>query len=160
MWKMIFQSNFGEEIHYETKKIYRVVMSPYLLECFSQRIPDFFRPFLKILIQTLHIKKAEPFSAIKEFKFTLRFPGGCMQNVRLRHALEVNGFPTWCFGKESTCNAVDLGSTPGSGRSPWTRGWYPFLYSCLENSMGRGAWRAIVRHDWVANTVTFTCHLS
>ena len=117
MWKMIFQSNFGEEIHYETKKIYRVVMSPYLLECFSQRIPDFFRPFLKILIQTLHIKKAEPFSAIKEFKFTLRFPGGCMQNVRLRHALEVNGFPTWCFGKESTCNAVDLGSIPGSGRS-------------------------------------------
>ena len=117
MWKRIFQSNFGEEIHYETKKIYRVVMSPYLLECFSQRIPDFFRPFLKILIQTLHIKKAEPFSAIKEFKFTLRFPGGCMQNVRLRHALEVNGFPTWCFGKESTCNAVDLGSIPGSGRS-------------------------------------------
>ena len=72
---------------------------------------------MKILIQTLHIKKAEPFSAIKEFKFTLRFPGGCMQNVRLRHALEVNGFPTWCLGKESTCSAVDLGSIPGSGRS-------------------------------------------
>ena len=38
----------------------------------------------------------------------------------------------------------DLGLIPGSGRSP--RGWpgNPLQYSCLENSMDRGAWRATV----------------
>ena len=35
----------------------------------------------------------------------------------MRHALQVIGFPTWRFGKESTCNAGDVGSIPGSGRS-------------------------------------------
>ena len=32
----------------------------------------------------------------------------------------------------------------GSGRSPGERNGYPFQYSCLENSMDRGAWQAIV----------------
>ena len=36
------------------------------------------------------------------------------------------------------------GSIPGSGRSPGEGDGYPLRYSCLENSMGRGAWRAIV----------------
>ena len=38
-------------------------------------------------------------------------------------------------GKESTCNAGDLGSIPGLGRSPGERKGYPFQYSGLENSM-------------------------
>ena len=37
-----------------------------------------------------------------------------------------------------------LGSIPGSGRSPWTREWLPLQYSCLGNSMDRGAWQATV----------------
>ena len=47
-------------------------------------------------------------------------------------------------GKESACNAGDLGSIPGLGRSPG--GWHrnPLQYSCLENSMDRGAWQAMV----------------
>ena len=44
--------------------------------------------------------------------------------------------------KESACNAGDLGSIPGSGRSPGEGRDNPFQYSCLENSMDRRAWWA------------------
>ena len=47
-------------------------------------------------------------------------------------------------GKESAYNAGDLGSVPGSGRSPAEENGYPLQYSCLENSMDRGAWWAIL----------------
>ena len=43
-------------------------------------------------------------------------------------------------GKESPCNAGDLGSIPGLGRSPGGGHGNPLQYSCLENPMGRGAW--------------------
>ena len=46
----------------------------------------------------------------------------------------------WLSGKESACKAGDLGSTPGSGRSPGERNGYPLQYSYLGNLMDRGAW--------------------
>ena len=46
--------------------------------------------------------------------------------------------------KESACSGGDLGSIPGSGRSPGEENGYPLQYSCLENSMNRGAWQATV----------------
>ena len=46
--------------------------------------------------------------------------------------------------KQSTCNAGDLGSIPGLGRSPGERNGYPLQYSCLDNTMDRRAWQAIV----------------
>ena len=49
------------------------------------------------------------------------------------------GFPGGSDGKESTCNAGDQGSRPGLGRSAGERNSNPFQYSCLENSMDRGA---------------------
>ena len=54
------------------------------------------------------------------------------------------GFPGTSDGKKSTCNAGDMGSICGSGRSPGEESGYPLQYSCPENSMDRGAWRAIV----------------
>ena len=45
------------------------------------------------------------------------------------------GFPWGLAGKESACNAGDLGSIPGLGRSPGERKDYPLQYSGLENSM-------------------------
>ena len=45
--------------------------------------------------------------------------------------------------KESTCNAGDLGSIPGLGRSLGEGNGNPLQYSCLKNSMDRGAWRAM-----------------
>ena len=44
------------------------------------------------------------------------------------------GFPGGSDGKESACNAGDLGSVPGLGRSPGEGNGYPLQY-CLENSM-------------------------
>ena len=41
-------------------------------------------------------------------------------------------------------NAGDTGSIPGSGRAPGEGNGNPLQYSCLENFMDRGAWRAIV----------------
>ena len=46
--------------------------------------------------------------------------------------------------KNQPANAGDLGSIPGSGRSPGEGIGYPLQYSCLENFKGRGAWQAIV----------------
>ena len=40
--------------------------------------------------------------------------------------------------------ARDVGSVPGSRRSPGGGHGYPFQYPCLENSMDRGAWQAAV----------------
>ena len=48
-------------------------------------------------------------------------------------------------GKESACNARDLVSIPGLGRSPAEGNGNLLQYSCLENPMERGAWRATVR---------------
>ena len=54
------------------------------------------------------------------------------------------GFPGVSVGKESACNAGDLGSIPGLGRSPGEGNSYPLQYSGLENSMDRGAgWAAV-----------------
>ena len=50
------------------------------------------------------------------------------------------GFPGGSDGKASACNAGDLGSIPGSGRSPGEGNGNPLQRSCLENPMDRGAW--------------------
>ena len=44
--------------------------------------------------------------------------------------------------QETTSNAGDTGSIPGSGRSPGEGNGNPLQYSCLEDSIDRGAWRA------------------
>ena len=54
------------------------------------------------------------------------------------------GFPCGSDGKESACNAGNSGSNFGSGRSLGEGNGNPLQYSCLENFMDRGAWRAIV----------------
>ena len=54
------------------------------------------------------------------------------------------GFPVGSDGKESACNAGDLGLTAGTGRFPGERNGNPLQYSCPENSRDRRAWRATV----------------
>ena len=53
-------------------------------------------------------------------------------------------FPGGSEVKVSACNAGDLGSIPGLGRSPGEGNGNPFQYSCLENAMDGGAWWATV----------------
>ena len=50
------------------------------------------------------------------------------------------GFLCSSMGKESACNAGDLGLIPRSERSPGERNGNSLQYSCLENPMDRGAW--------------------
>ena len=54
------------------------------------------------------------------------------------------GFPGGSEVKASSCNAGDLGSIPGLGRSPGEGNGNPLQYSCLENPMDGGAWWATV----------------
>ena len=51
-------------------------------------------------------------------------------------------FPDGSGGKVFACNAGDLGSIPGSGRSPGEGHSNPLQWSCLENPMDGGAWQA------------------
>ena len=62
------------------------------------------------------------------------------------------GFPGGSDGKEFACNAGDLDLIPGLRRSLGEGNGYPLQYSCLENSMDRGAWWATVHA--VANSQT------
>ena len=88
----------------------------------------------------LNVKKGNfPFSAFIDICVSLF--------VHLRHH--------WCLaGKESACNAGDLGSIPGLGRSPGEGNGFRFQYSCLENSMDRGVWQAtvhgVLKIEWLS----------
>ena len=53
------------------------------------------------------------------------------------------GFSGGSDGKKSIYNARDLDSIPGLGRSPREGNGNSLQYSCLENSMDRGAWQTI-----------------
>ena len=75
--------------------------------------------------------------------------------IRSKGLLGFPGFPGEASGKDPPANAGDtkdvcsvtvLGSSPGGGHG------YSLQYSCLENTMDRGAWRATVH--WVAKNQT------
>ena len=55
-----------------------------------------------------------------------------------------HGFPRSSVSNESACSARDLGSIPGSGRSPGEGNGKPLQYPRLENPMDRGTWQATV----------------
>ena len=57
---------------------------------------------------------------------------------------ELQSFLGSSVDKESACNAGDLGSIPGSGRSPGEGNGNLLQYSCLGNPLVRGAWQATV----------------
>ena len=69
------------------------------------------------------------------------------------------GFPGGSDGKESTCNVGDLGSIPKLGRSSGGGHGNPLQYSCLENSMDRGAWWA-TKSPWGCKELDTTERLS
>ena len=72
--------------------------------------------------------------------------------------LKHRGFPGGSVVKNPPTNTGDMGSIPGSGRSPREENINPLQYSCLENPMDRGDWQATVHvvatsrtqlSDWV-----------
>ena len=72
------------------------------------------------------------------------FTQTAVQMARLNYKAEGMGFPCGSAGEESPCNVGGLGSIPGLGRCPREGKGYPLQYSCLENPMDRGVWRATV----------------
>ena len=78
----------------------------------------------------------------------------------------ISGLPRWLSSKEAPCHAGaarDVGSIPGLGRSPGGGNGNSLQYSCLENSMDRGAWQATVHgvaksqtqlRDWTTTIYT------
>ena len=62
--------------------------------------------------------------------------------------------------KESACNVRDLGSIPGSGRCPGEENGNPLQYSCLGNSMDRGAWWVTAHRVTKSQTQLSNFHFS
>ena len=65
-----------------------------------------------------------------------RTVGGAQKQCFRHH----DGLSWWLRGKESTCNARDVGMIQGLRRSPRGGNGNPLQYPCLENLMDRGAW--------------------
>ena len=76
-------------------------------------------------------------------------------------------FPPWSYaggldGKDSVCNARNLGLISGLGRSPGEGNGKPLQYSCLENSMDRGAWwvtwdpKEVDMTEWLTLSLSFS----
>ena len=59
------------------------------------------------------------------------------------HNIWLVGFPRWCSSKESPCQCR-CGFDPWARKMPQRKKWQPLQYSCLENSMDRGAWQVAV----------------
>ena len=70
------------------------------------------------------------------------------------------GFPGGSDSKESACNAGDLSSILGLGRSSGEGNGYPLQYSCLGNPMDRGAWRARIHGVTKSQTQLSNFHLT
>ena len=70
--------------------------------------------------------------------------------------------------KNLPANGGDVGSVPGSGRAPGGGNGYPLQYSCLDNPMDRGDWRAIVHEvakSWtrlkrLSSTAAMLCRMT
>ena len=56
-----------------------------------------------------------------------------------------HGHPRWLNGKESACQTGDWGCIPGLGQSPRERNGKPLQYSCLGNTVDKGAWQAAIQ---------------
>ena len=68
------------------------------------------------------------------------------------YSLKYNGFPCGSDGKEFACNVGDPGLIPRVRKIPGEGNGYPLQYSCLENSMDTGAWRATIHEITESDT--------
>ena len=99
------------------------------------------------LLAYLHNARVKRYEHLHVFLYLLVF---CV------HSLTLTGHPEWLSGKESTCNAEDSGSIPGSGRSPG--GGHGNHSSILAwRILDRRVWQATVhgvakRHGWAMST--------
>ena len=74
--------------------------------------------------------------ALQEILVQLLGPEDPLEKGWATHS-SIHGLPWWLSNKESACNAGNLGSIPGLGRSPGGGHGNPLQYSCLENPHGQ-----------------------
>ena len=121
-----------------------------------------------VVVQSIHLI-TNPTSSMDEEKqpffiypvFCLLWRHHPMYLIFVEKSNSISSLTSSSDSKELACNLGDLGSIPESKRSPGEVSGYPLQYSCLQNSMDRGAtvagyspWDHKVRHDWL-NTFTF-----
>ena len=107
------------------------------------RYLDKFSPLLKQCSKGVEFKILQHLSAETMKKELNLFPPNYFFVIVLCKGF-LGGFPGGSGGKVSACNAEDLGSISGSGRSHGEGNGNPLQYSCLENSMDGGAQQAVV----------------
>ena len=83
-----------------------------------------------------------------------------LNRVSLSGCITVLGFPGGSGGKESARNSGDLGSIPESGGSLGEENGNPVQYSCLENSMNRGACGLVGYSPWLQSIQSMGSHLA
>ena len=133
----------------------------WLCLCFSKCVRWEMRPFCCFFVQShsrqwLHLENFHSCSKADYKPLFLRYILWCAQihnlllcgfTAFILHLQEPSLYyimsPAGSGNKESACNVEDPGLIPGSGRSPEEGNGNSFQYSCLENSMDRGAWQAI-----------------
>ena len=71
----------------------------------------------------------------------------------------MRGFPGGSDSKESACNEGDLGLISGWGSSPGEGHGYPLQYSCLENSMDKGALQRVHKEQDTTEQLTLSFSL-
>ena len=76
------------------------------------------------------------------------------------YTIILRGFPGGSDSKESACSAGDPGLIPWLGRYPGEGNDNPLQYTCLENSMDRGAWQATVHGVTKSRTLLSDFHFS
>ena len=94
------------------------------------------------LFQILKDDAVESAALNMQYAQNMQYAGSRQEVILTLRAGERMGFPSGSDGKESACNAGDHGLIPGLGRSAGEETGYPLQYSCLENPMDGGAWRA------------------
>ena len=100
-------------------------------------------PQLGSVVSSRACRKSENSTKIRALKlWLLREKNSVKREERQEDIYTALGkcFPGGSDGKEPACNAGDLGSVPGLGRSPGGGNGNSLQYSCLENSMDRGTW--------------------
>ena len=132
LWFMCYSRLILGSLH----KVHQVIIRSHLnTRCFNYRS----------LFRFGGQKKLEnfPFWTILYFYFYLFIK---LKNIYWEPTVfQYSSFPySGSDGEETACNAGDLGSVPGLGRSPGEGNGNSPQYSCLENSMDRGAWWATV----------------
>ena len=129
--------------------------------------PCFWLLFLYDALYLTVMLASDPDQTIKITDMLLHCLCPCFCNMTAKFLMEDNriqksisfGLPQWFHGKESACNAGDLGSIPGLRRSPREGNGNPLQYSCLENPTteepGRLQSMGLQRigHNWATNTL-------